>query len=110
MYLCVYSSTHIYEHLNMLLLCMLITYVIYVIDYMCNTSSACIYVFVYLIFLILIVFYATATPTMYTHIFTNVWFILQVTCATDTQNVRNVFDTCKDIIIKQNLKDSGFME
>ena len=35
---------------------------------------------------------------------------LQVTCATDTRNVRVVFGACKDIILKQNLQESGFME
>ena len=33
-----------------------------------------------------------------------------VTCATDTRNVRVVFDSCKEIIMKENLKDSGFLE
>ncbi len=32
------------------------------------------------------------------------------TCATDTRNVRVVFDSCKEIILKENLKDSGFLE
>jgi GTPase SAR1 family protein len=32
------------------------------------------------------------------------------TCATDTRNVRVVFDSCKEIIMKENLKDSGFLE
>ena len=32
------------------------------------------------------------------------------TCATDTKNVRVVFDACKDIILKENLKNSGFMD
>lgn len=32
------------------------------------------------------------------------------TCATDTRNVRVVFDSCKEIIMKANLKDSGFLE
>jgi hypothetical protein len=32
------------------------------------------------------------------------------TCATDTRNVRVVFDSCKEIIMKGNLKDSGFLE
>jgi len=31
------------------------------------------------------------------------------TCATDTRNVRVVFDACKDIILRENLKNSGFM-
>jgi len=33
-----------------------------------------------------------------------------VTCATDTKNVRVVFDACKDIILRENLKNSGFMD
>lgn len=33
-----------------------------------------------------------------------------VTCATDTGNVKHVFNACKDIILKGNLKGSGFME
>jgi len=33
-----------------------------------------------------------------------------ITCATDTQNVGTVFSACKDIILKANLKGSGFME
>mmetsp|Transcript_18543 Transcript_18543/g.37147 ORF Transcript_18543/g.37147 Transcript_18543/m.37147 type:complete len:349 (+) Transcript_18543:53-1099(+) len=32
-----------------------------------------------------------------------------VTCATDSSNVRVVFDACKDIILKKNLEESGFM-
>ncbi len=32
------------------------------------------------------------------------------TCATDTRNVRIVFDACKDIILRENLKNSGFMD
>lgn len=32
------------------------------------------------------------------------------TCATDTKNVRVVFDSCKEIILKGNMKDSGFLE
>ena len=31
------------------------------------------------------------------------------TCATDTGNVSTVFNACKDIILRSNLKDSGFM-
>ena len=31
------------------------------------------------------------------------------TCATDTGNVSTVFNACKDIILRGNLKDSGFM-
>uniref|UniRef100_A0A7S2R775 Uncharacterized protein n=1 Tax=Mucochytrium quahogii TaxID=96639 RepID=A0A7S2R775_9STRA len=33
-----------------------------------------------------------------------------ITCATDTQNVETVFNACKDIILKGNLKSSGFMD
>jgi GTPase SAR1 family protein len=33
-----------------------------------------------------------------------------VTCATDSQNVQVVFNACKDIILRGNLKDSGFMD
>jgi len=33
-----------------------------------------------------------------------------ITCATDTKNVETVFNSCKDIILKANLKGSGFME
>jgi len=32
-----------------------------------------------------------------------------VTCATDTHNVQVVFNACKDIIIRNNLEESGFM-
>lgn len=32
-----------------------------------------------------------------------------ITCATDTGNVQMVFNTCKDVILKQNLKESGFL-
>jgi GTPase SAR1 family protein len=32
-----------------------------------------------------------------------------VTCATDSGNVRIVFDACRDIILKKNLEASGFM-
>jgi len=32
-----------------------------------------------------------------------------VTCATDSENVSVVFQACKDIILKQNIKGSGFM-
>jgi hypothetical protein len=31
-----------------------------------------------------------------------------VTCATDTGNVRVVFDSCKDTVLRQNIKNSGF--
>jgi GTPase SAR1 family protein len=33
-----------------------------------------------------------------------------ITCATDTNNVQVVFNACKDIILRGNLKDSGFMD
>jgi len=33
-----------------------------------------------------------------------------VTCATDTENVQVVFNACKDIILRDNLKESGFMD
>ena len=33
-----------------------------------------------------------------------------ITCATDSQNVQVVFNACKDIILRGNLKDSGFMD
>merc|ERR1719446_865832 len=36
-------------------------------------------------------------------------FYYHLTCATDTGNVKMVFNTCKDIILKNNLKDSGFL-
>lgn len=32
-----------------------------------------------------------------------------VTCATETSNVKLVFDSCKDIIIRENLMRSGFL-
>lgn len=32
-----------------------------------------------------------------------------VTCATDSENVSVVFNACKEIILKQNIKGSGFM-
>lgn len=32
-----------------------------------------------------------------------------ITCATDTKNVETVFNACKDIILKANLRGSGFM-
>jgi GTPase SAR1 family protein len=31
-----------------------------------------------------------------------------VTCATDTHNVRVVFEACKDIVLRENIKNSGF--
>lgn len=33
-----------------------------------------------------------------------------ITCATDTSNIRVVFNACKDIILKSNLRSSGFMD
>lgn len=33
-----------------------------------------------------------------------------ITCATDRENVSTVFNACKDIILKGNLKGSGFLE
>jgi len=36
-------------------------------------------------------------------------FYYHLTCATDTDNVKMVFDTCKDIILRNNLQDSGFL-
>jgi len=33
-----------------------------------------------------------------------------VTCATDTDNVKIVFNACKDILLKTNLRGSGFMQ
>jgi len=33
-----------------------------------------------------------------------------VTCATDTSNIQFVFNTCKEIILQQNLNDSGFVD
>jgi len=33
-----------------------------------------------------------------------------LTCATDTKNVRVVFDACKDIILRENLGVSSFMD
>ncbi len=33
-----------------------------------------------------------------------------VTCATDTSNVSTVFNACKEIILKDNLQGSGFMD
>lgn len=33
-----------------------------------------------------------------------------VTCATDTRNVRVIFDACKDVILRENLKNSGYMD
>lgn len=33
-----------------------------------------------------------------------------ITCATDTENVKTVFNSCKDIILKSNLRGSGFMD
>jgi len=36
-------------------------------------------------------------------------FYCHLTCATDTGNVQMVFNTCKDVILRNNLKDSGFL-
>ena len=33
-----------------------------------------------------------------------------ITCATDQENIATVFNACKDIILKGNLKGSGFLE
>ena len=33
-----------------------------------------------------------------------------ITCATDTSNVKAVFNDCKRIILNKNLQGSGFME
>lgn len=33
-----------------------------------------------------------------------------VTCATDTRNVKVVFELCKEIILKENLRNSGFYD
>lgn len=35
---------------------------------------------------------------------------VHATCATDTRNVTTIFNACKDIILKENLRSSGFME
>lgn len=32
-----------------------------------------------------------------------------VTCATDTENVNFVFNSCKDVILRSNLQESGFV-
>ena len=34
---------------------------------------------------------------------------VHITCATDTNNVAAVFNACKDIILKQSLKDAGLL-
>lgn len=36
-------------------------------------------------------------------------FYFHITCATDTKNIETVFNVCKDVILKNNLKDSGFL-
>ena len=41
-----------------------------------------------------------ANKTIYSH----------VTCATDTSNIEFVFNACKEIILQDNLKNSGFIE
>jgi hypothetical protein len=33
-----------------------------------------------------------------------------VTCATETSNIKNVFDSCRDIILRENLLTSGFIQ
>ncbi|CAM9772818.1 unnamed protein product [Choristocarpus tenellus] len=33
-----------------------------------------------------------------------------VTCATDSENIRVVFNSCKDTILRNNLRTSGFMD
>lgn len=33
-----------------------------------------------------------------------------VTCATDTKNIETVFNACKEIILRENITGSGFME
>jgi hypothetical protein len=35
---------------------------------------------------------------------------VHVTCATDSNNVRVVFNTCKEAILQENVRGSGFME
>lgn len=32
-----------------------------------------------------------------------------ITCATDTGNVSTVFNACREIILRENIKGSGFM-
>jgi GTPase SAR1 family protein len=41
---------------------------------------------------------------------TNKEIFWHVTCATDTSNISAVFNACKEIILRQNLEGSGFME
>ena len=36
--------------------------------------------------------------------------VYHVTCATDTENVSTVFNSCRQFILKHNLRDSGFIE
>jgi GTPase SAR1 family protein len=33
---------------------------------------------------------------------------VHITCATDSKNVRYVFDSCKDILLRNSIKDTGF--
>ena len=33
-----------------------------------------------------------------------------ITCATDTSDIEVVFNACKDIILRSNLVESGFMQ
>ena len=47
---------------------------------------------------------------LFIYLFIYSLLFLKVTCATDTRNVRVVFGACKDIILKKNLQESGFME
>jgi hypothetical protein len=35
---------------------------------------------------------------------------VHLTCATDTKNVRRVWDACYDTILRENLKRTGFMD
>lgn len=36
-------------------------------------------------------------------------FYYHITCATDTSNVKMVWDSCREVIMQQNLKESGFI-
>ena len=33
-----------------------------------------------------------------------------VTCATDTKNIETVFNACKEIVLRENIQGSGFMD
>lgn len=35
---------------------------------------------------------------------------VHTTCATDTKNIETVFNACKEIILRENIQGSGFME